>query len=539
MNFVRIALSMGISVWLGIAAGIPASASPDVTAAKDTTSGGMEISSSRDLSPPPRDEWRKHMPPGYVHSELANHIFRVAYLIPNDRTIQPLGVEKLQYFVPLYQAFYKDWMERYGFGAKTFQYETETDGVTPKINVIYGSHDAAYYRVDPWSRVGTDCQNKGLPIWTSGQQWLITYEAQTMNSDGTLVGGFNGGSSWGNGSDAGVGMSVAGTVATLDSWDILDDRKYNGLIFPQWGPYPFVQYTTRSWSDGQSISELSSVDHGIFMHECGHGFYLWHDWRNDTNFRGNLEYNGFRGTRGWIHPEYYPTNNTILSYAGALALNINRYFNYNQTFTDSTKPTVAFGAITSPVIPVNGQLEFPFTATDDSGLALALLRRDGTTIGEMILSGTSVTTAFRTPYYPKGSAITWGITIFDAQGNIQNTESVFTSASGYNAAPVPYVYALPSCAYTGDTITVSAIGSNDPEGESPLTIEWDLNNDGVFDTAPSTNLILQLVYDTPQVRAVRARLTDARGYQSLSTVIGLRIKQKPPTVAGHNWPLYE
>jgi hypothetical protein len=101
------------------------------------------------------------------------------------------------------------------------------------------------------------------------------------------------------------------------------------------------------------------------------------------------------------------------------------------------------------------------------------------------------------------------------------------------------VYALPSCVYTGDTITVDADSSYDPEGESPLMIEWDLNNDGVFDTTPSADMILKLVYDTSQVRAIRARLTDAHGYQSLSTVIGLRIKQKPPTEAGHNWPLFE
>lgn len=530
----RLTLLIGIITFIWISP----KALPEQVNTQEKAFPGMEISSSRELTPPPPDEWRKNMPPGYVHSELANHIFRVAYLIPSDRTIQPQGVEKLQYFVPLYQDFFRDWMERYGLGAKTFQYETEADGVTPKINVVYGSHTAAYYRDNPWTRVYTDCQNKGLPIWSYGQQWLITYEAQTMKSDGTLLGGFNGGSSWGNGSDGGVGMSVAGTVALLDSWDILDERKYNGLLIPQWGPYPFVQSITRAWFDGTTIGELSSVDHGIFMHECGHGFYLWHDWRNDSNFQGNLEYNGFRGSRGWIHPEYYPQNECRLTYASALALNISRYFNYSQTFTDSTQPTLTFGTITSPMVPVGGHLEIPFTATDNMGLGLALLRRDGNTIGEMILSGTSISTSFMTPYYIADSTTNFGITVYDAQGNVVSIDTTITPASGYNRAPVPFVYALPSSVYTGDMITIHAGYSSDPDGD-PLSIEWDLDNDGTFDTTTSTDMILRLTFDTPQVRAIRGRLTDSHGNQSLTTLIGLRIKERAPTSAGQHWPLYE
>jgi hypothetical protein len=59
-------------------------------------------------------------------------------------------------------------MERNGFGPKTVALETEADGVTPKVHVVYAPNIDSYYRTDPWGRVAPAAQNAGLPVWSMG-----------------------------------------------------------------------------------------------------------------------------------------------------------------------------------------------------------------------------------------------------------------------------------------------------------------------------------------------------------------------------------
>ena len=60
-----------------------------------------------------------------------SHVVRVGYLIPSNRTPHPDGVENLQTLMRWGQDWFRQGMERNGFGPKTFTYETEADGVTP------------------------------------------------------------------------------------------------------------------------------------------------------------------------------------------------------------------------------------------------------------------------------------------------------------------------------------------------------------------------------------------------------------------------
>jgi len=491
-----------------------------------------------EVTPPPSDDWIKHMPSGYVPEALPSHVVRTAYVIPSNRTMQDNAIEKLRYMVLMYQDWCREQMERNRFSSKTFLYETEADGITPKINVVYAPNTDDYYRTDPWTRVAQACQNAGLPIWSSGQVWMITYEAHVMNPDGSITGGFNGGATWGSGSDGGVGMTCACTLALVTPEDLIDDRNYDGLIVPELGPYPMKYLVTAAWYDGNTISSLSSVDHGIFIHETSHGFYLWHDFRNDSNFDGNMMGNGFRGVRGWVHPDRYPDNEFRLEYGDALALNVNRYFNASQVFTDNVKPTASI-LTTGYVDPVNGLLEIRFTASDASGLALVFLRLDGNTIGEMHLQGTSVDKTFQTTYYTPGQNNSYAVTVYDIQGNTQNATATINPNTGFNRAPVPFLRIKPSKVIQGESITLDATRSTDPNSNYPLMVEWDLNGDEVFDTPPSTVLTYTTQFNEVGTRLIRARLTDSLGAQTISTAIGVRVVELVTGVFEDNWAFYE
>ncbi|MFH0793290.1 MAG: hypothetical protein V2A74_04585 [bacterium] len=492
-----------------------------------------------EVSPPPPGEWIKHMPSGYRLEALPSHSVRALYLIPSNRTAQPQAVERMQYLLLLCQDWYRDEMERLGFGLTTFNLETEADGVTPKIYIVNAPNTDDYYRVDPWTRVSTAAQNAGLPIWSSGQVWIEIHEAHVMNSDGSITGGFNGGASYGSGSDGGVGMTVGSTLALVRPEYLTDDRSYDGLTISELGPYPMRNGVTCAWFDGTTISSISSVCHGIVLHEGSHGFGLHHDFRNDLNFDGNMEGNGFRGVRGWTHPELYSDDETRLTYADALALSVNRYFRPSgTTFTDNTRPTGA--VVTSGnVTPVNGLVEIRFTASDAGGLAAALLRLDGNTVGEMALSGTSVDQTFATTWYTPGQNNNYSIRLFDAQANRQDISTTINPASGFNRAPQPFIQAKPSKTAVNSPLVLDASRSYDPDHSVALLVaEWDLDGDGTFDTAPTTNLTYIATFSSAGTRKVCARITDPAGAQSISAPIGIRITA--PTTAAHTrWTLYE
>ena len=75
-------------------------------------------------------------------------MLRVAYVIPSNRTAQPDGVANLQHAIKVGQQFFKEQMEQNGFGAKTFVFETEADGVTPLIHVVNVAETDEYLRGD-------------------------------------------------------------------------------------------------------------------------------------------------------------------------------------------------------------------------------------------------------------------------------------------------------------------------------------------------------------------------------------------------------
>ena len=58
------------------------------------------------------------------------------YIVTRDRTAQAGAEQTLQRFVVMMHEWFADHMELLGYGRKTFAYETEEDGTTPKINLM-------------------------------------------------------------------------------------------------------------------------------------------------------------------------------------------------------------------------------------------------------------------------------------------------------------------------------------------------------------------------------------------------------------------
>jgi hypothetical protein len=149
-------------------------------------------------------------------------------------------------------------------------------------------------------------------------------------------------------------------------------------------------------------------------HKLGHAFGLNHDFRNDNNF---LMGNGFRGLRASYFPQQFSSDDIQLSCVAAETLNVNRYFNRNQTFTDNVAPNVILTTAAGSATPVSGQLQVSFQASDTARLALAWLMWNGKVIGHTALSGTNQTFTFNTPFYTAGTTDTFSVMVYDSQGN--------------------------------------------------------------------------------------------------------------------------
>ena len=240
--------------------------------------------------------------------------------------------------------------------------------------------------------------------------------------------------------------------------------------------------------------------------------------------------NGLRGFRGSVDSQSYPQDDTRLAYAAALALDVSRYFNGVQAYSDNTIPSLTVST-SGNVNSSNGVLEIEFSASDSSGLATALLRRGGDTIGEMVLQGTSTSSTFVTPLYEPGTSQEYTVSVYDTQGNRANSKTTITVNAGGNRAPEPSIRINHSWSNVGESVTLDASRSSDADhSDGSLLVEWDLDGDGSFDTAPTTNKVLATTFNTPGVHHILARITDPVGDRTVSTPIAVRIVDPFPRV---------
>jgi hypothetical protein len=468
----------------------------------------------------------EHLRPGVQSLSVASPMVRVAYVIPSNRTPQPNGVANLQNAVRLGRQFFKEQMEQYGLGSKTFTFETEDDGVTPFIHVVHVSETDEYLRVDLWNRAQTAASNAGISLWAPGEVWVVIPETHVMFPDGSGIGGVALGAGWGSGDGGGVSMIGSNALPLFKPGMITDDTPYDGKVLPELGPYPMKQDVTFSWFEGTTLSSVASSWLGALWHETGHGFGLGHDFRNDDNFHGNLMGNGLRGIRGTLFPEKYPQDYTRLEYWTSLFLNVNHFFNSGKIVTNS--PTVSH-SIPGSVTPEQGLVHLPFQVSDPDGLSFAYVVLGGDMAAEMLLDGTTANPTFAIPYFRQGEINRYIIFTVDKQGNKTNTEVEFTVPGGNNQAPFPFIKVTPPVPGENQIIVLDATQSSDVDhAQSSLLVAWDVDNDGQFDTEPSTNKTLQHHYQNPGNYLIRVKVTDPAGAQTISTAVSVKI---PGTVA--------
>ena len=334
----RAVASMLAAAWIGCLA-LPAGASDD--------------------SSPPGQATNNASPPYEV---------RVGYLIPSNRSPQPNGIANLQAGVSSVRSWYAEQMDRFGFGPKTFNIETEADGVTPRVHVLNLPQTDDFYRPDLWGRGLQAASDGGLGIWAKGEVWILVNEAHVQSPDGSITGGFAGG--------VGIRANYTGTalmgsdfIPRVHPVNLTDTRPYDGLIIPEIGPHPLVENVSYPWFMRTTISSISSTAEGALAHELGHALGLPHDVRNDENFHGNLMFNGLRGFRGSLRPDLFPEDDMRLEYASALAMNDSRLFNDPGTnYTDDTAPSIQV-LTTGAVDPVDGHLRVEFSTSDNPSVA--------------------------------------------------------------------------------------------------------------------------------------------------------------------------
>lgn len=440
---------------------------------------------------------------------------RVAYHIPSDRSPQASAPARFQEYLPRLQSWFGEQMDRWGFGEKTFRFETEADNVTPKVHVVHSGFTADQPR--HFGDMHDALAASGIPFREHGQVWWVISEQHTQRPDGVIENtAFHG--SPGNG---GLFISGSEMIFAMAPEMLVNDQAFMGQVVPELGPHPLAQFAFPGGADN-TFSEVASRLQATIGATFVDALWVDGDLRNHEFGHGNLSALERRGFRGSLHPDLYPTEDARLSLATAAVLNRSQHFNTDRV-TDAERPTVVVttgGAVDS----VDGHLQIDFTASDNEELALAVLQNRGFIVAEMELSGTQATGSFLVPYYEPGSQEHYRVRVYDAAGLERNEGTDITVNVGANRAPQPSIKALRAVTTAGQTITLDASASTDPDHDvATLTVEWDLDGDGVFDTAPSTSKTLETSFTETGTRRVAARVTDPSGAQSVSAPIALRI----------------
>ncbi|HEY0551744.1 MAG TPA: BACON domain-containing carbohydrate-binding protein, partial [Verrucomicrobiae bacterium] len=464
-----------------------------------------------------------------VGSVSSNALVRVAYVVPANRTPQGHAVASLQQALLFHQKWFADQMEISGFGRKTFAFEPEPDGLTPFIHVVQIPQDDNELRSDLDGRsIINAVQAAGLPVGAPGQVWWLIPEKHREQADGAINGGFElGHREPATPIDGGWALSAGNHLALYPATFHTNILLYEGITVPDIGPFPLVQDVSYPWFEGTTLSGISSSALGAGLHSLSEAFGLNIDFRNDENFNGNVMGFGFRGIRGAMYPKLYPFNFCGLSYASALALDVNPFFNSGRLTTDFNNPSVTI-LTSGQRSPVSGLLQINFRATDDRALHAALLTWEtdsGFVVAEeRALAGTNVNATFSIPYFNAEQDNRYTITAFDRQGNRGVATTLIYPRASVNRSPQPFVTTLPTVAGLGQDIIFDASGTFDPEHSANLLeVEWDFDGDGVYDTEPNTELIITNNYYTLGSRIVRARITDPAGAVAVSAPVAVNV----------------
>ena len=498
-----------------------------------------------------------------VAAPLTKAQLHIAYLIPTNRVAQAAAVTNLRSAVITYQDWFGNQMEQNGFARKTFEVETEPDGMTPLIHVVKLVETDGFLRGDIYGgRITNAARAAGLTVGNRGEIWWLIPETHQLNPDGTISGSFDlASNAGGSGDDPGWAVMSSENLTLFGSYPtsltdvsgsvtgvvmnpyLASPEFYNGGTITEIGPYVLKQGLTYSWFEGSTFSSVGSSALGSGLREIAEGLGLDPDYRNDENFDGNVTGFGFRGLRGVLFPKLFPYNHTRLPYGASLVLSVSRYFNPGRPVTDTVAPTVTV-TTSGTVVPARGLLRLSFSASDAAGLHAALLswEKDGerVLVDEMVLSGTNVSRVFVTPYYDVGRTNRYTVSVYDLQGNRRSVVTSILPGFTVNRAPQPFLQAHPATAGPGEDLVLDASRTFDPEHRSALLeVEWDFDGDGIFDTEPTTTLTVTNHYLDFGNRLVRVRVTDAAGDEAISAPIAVDIvpcaAKLSPTTRTHGY----
>jgi hypothetical protein len=166
--------------------------------------------------------------------------------------------------------------------------------------------------------------------------------------------------------------------------------------------------------------------------------------------------------------------------------------------------------------------------TDADGDPLTVTITSGPAHGTTVVNANGTITYTPASNYNGTDSLTYSVS--DGQGGTASA-SVSISVTPVNDPPSanaggPYTVA------EGATVTVTGSGSDiDSAG---VTYAWDLDNDGVFETAGQTAVFSAAGLNGPSTRTIRLRVTDTEGLSTIATAT-VNIVNAPPTVGSISW----
>ncbi|RKU14516.1 hypothetical protein C6503_15095 [Candidatus Poribacteria bacterium] len=89
---------------------------------------------------------------GFAQNSDSDHIVRLIYFLPNDRSPQSDIDERIDKLIRDTQQIFAGQMEHYGFGRKTFQFETDRRG-NAIVHHVNGRFGNAHYLTESWKKV--------------------------------------------------------------------------------------------------------------------------------------------------------------------------------------------------------------------------------------------------------------------------------------------------------------------------------------------------------------------------------------------------
>jgi subtilisin-like proprotein convertase family protein len=136
------------------------------------------------------------------------------------------------------------------------------------------------------------------------------------------------------------------------------------------------------------------------------------------------------------------------------------------------------------------------------------------------------TSPFTSHVYPTRGSYPVSVRVTDDGGK----QNVYTRSVHVSNPPSAVLHASPLAPLSGQTVTLDASGSTDPDG--PIAdYAFDLDDDGIFETDNGTTPQLQHAFATPGLHTVHVQVTDTDGVTDTASVDVAVTNRHPTAVA--------